>query len=325
MNAIRVHSFGGPEVLRLEGVPEPRPAPGQVRVRLRAAGVNPVETYIRAGQYGRLPSLPHTPGFDGAGVVVEAGESVRRFAPGDRVYVASVRLPEAGATYAEETVVDENEVWPLPEGIDFAQGAAIGIPCATAFRALHFVGRGRPGDWVLVHGASGAVGTAAVQLAKAFGMRVVGTAGTHAGRDLVQSLGADAALSHDAFDEARERTGGRGFDLIVELAAHRNLGRDLPLLAPGGRVVVVGSRGPVEVNPRDLMNCGGAVLALNLFFTPPEEYRRIHEGLGAALRTGALRPVVGRRVPLADAARAHEAVLEPGAVGKLVLEIGEPE
>ncbi|MBE3590597.1 MAG: NADPH:quinone reductase [Firmicutes bacterium] len=323
MKAIRVAEFGGPEVLRLETVPEPRPGPGQVCVRLRAAGVNPVETYIRSGQYGRLPQPPYVPGFDGAGVVVEVGEGTRRFAPGDRVYVASLRLPQGAATYAEETVVDEGEVWPLPEGIDFAQGAALGIPAGTAFRALHFVGGARPGDWLLVRGASGAVGTAAVQLAKAFGLRVVGTAGTPAGRDLALSLGAEAALPHDADDDARRHTGGHGFDLILELAAHKNLGRDLKLLAPGGRVVVVGSRGPVEVNPRDLMNCGGAVLALNLFFTPPDEYRRIHEGLGAALRAGVLRPVVGRRLPLEDAARAHEAVLEPGAMGKVVLEIGE--
>lgn len=322
MKAVRVRNFGSPDVLRVEELPQPRPAEGQVRVRMHAAGVNPAETYMRSGQYGSLPSLPYIPGFDGAGVVAEVGARVTRVAAGDRVYVASLRLPEGAATYAEETVVDENEVWPLPEGISFAQGAALGIPCGTAFRALHFVGRGQPGDWVLVHGASGAVGTAAVQLAEAAGMRVVGTAGTEKGRELARSLGADAALPHDALDEARQYTGGRGFELIVELAAHRNLGHDLPLLAPGGRVVVVGSRGSVEVTPRDLMNNGGAILALNLFFTPPDEYRRIHEGLGAAMRTGALRPVVGRSFSLAEAARAHEIVLEPGAVGKVVLEIG---
>ncbi|MDI3298073.1 MAG: NADPH:quinone reductase [Bacillota bacterium] len=321
MKAIRVHSFGGPDVLRLEEVPEPRPSAGQVRIRLHAAGVNPVETYLRAGQYGRLPTLPYTPGFDGAGVVEEAGEGVSRFAPGDRVYVASKRLPEGAATYAEATVVPEEEVWPLPDGVGFAEGAAVGIPCATAFRALHFVGRAQPGDWVLVHGASGGVGTAAVQLAKAAGMHVAGTAGTEEGRELAASLGADAALPHDAFEEARALTGGRGFDVVLELAAHANLGRDLTLLAPGGRVVVVGSRGPVEINPRDLMNCGGTITALSHFYTPADEYRRIHEGLAAALRTGLLRPVVGRRLPLAQAARAHEAVLEPGAVGKVVLEI----
>ncbi|MBX5465866.1 MAG: NADPH:quinone reductase [Clostridia bacterium] len=321
MKAIRVHSFGGPDVLRLEDVPEPRPSAGQVRVRLRAAGVNPVETYIRAGQYGRLPTLPYTPGFDGAGVVEEVGEGVTRFAPGDRVYVASKRLPEGAATYAEATVVDQGEVWPLPDGVDFAQGAAVGIPCATAFRALHFVGRAQPGDWVLVHGASGGVGTAAVQLAKGAGLHVVATAGSEAGRELALSLGADVALPHEATEEARLETGGRGFDVILELAAHANLGRDLALLAPGGRVVVVGSRGPVEINPRELMNAGAAITALSHFYTPDEEYRRIHEALVAALRSGVLRPVVGRRLPLAQVARAHEAVLEPGAVGKVALEI----
>jgi NADPH:quinone reductase len=166
------------------------------------------------------------------------------------------------------------------------------------------------------------VGTAAVQLARAAGLRVVGTAGTEEGRRLVSEQGAHEVLDHRAPDYLGQLgglTGGRGVDVILEMLANVNLDRDLGVLAKGGRVVVIGSRGTVEINPRQAMTRDAAILGMTLFNTSPQELAGIHAALGAGLEAGTLRPVVGRELPLAEAARAHEEVLKPGAHGKIVL------
>src|SRR5215470_7703707 len=174
MKAIRVHEFGEPDVLRLEEVPMPRPGPGQALVRMHAVGVNPVETYIRAGTYARVPDLPYTPGNDGAGVVEQVGSDVRDFKPGDRVYTAG----SVSGTYAEFALCKTEQVHRLPANISFGQGAAMGTPYATAYRGLFQRAQAGPGETVLVHGASGGVGMAAVQLARSRGLCVLGTAGS---------------------------------------------------------------------------------------------------------------------------------------------------
>ncbi|HZI20262.1 MAG TPA: NADPH:quinone reductase [Pyrinomonadaceae bacterium] len=318
MRAVRVYEFGGPEVLRLEEVAEPRPAAGQVSVRVRAVGVNPVDTYIRSGVHAVRPPLPWTPGLDAAGVVEEVGEGVTRFAPGDRVYTAG----SLAGTYAELTVCRESQVHTLPDRVAFAQGAGVNTPYATAYRALFQRARAVPGETVLVHGASGGVGTAAVQLARAAGLRVVGTAGTEEGLRLVMEQGAHHALSHSEegyLEELTRLTGGRGPDVIVEMLANVNLNRDLEVVGHGGRVVVVGSRGAVEINPRLAMTRDAAVLGMSLFNASEREAESIHAAVVAGLESGTLRPVVGRELPLEEAARAHEQVLAPGAYGKIVL------
>ncbi|HTW23809.1 MAG TPA: NADPH:quinone reductase [Candidatus Baltobacteraceae bacterium] len=318
MKAIRVHQFGGPEVLKLEDVPDPKPAAGQVVVRVRAAGVNPVEAYVRAGAYAKLPSLPYTPGSDAGGTVESVGPNVSRFKPGDRVYVGG----SISGTYAELALCDERSVYPLPAPATFAQGAAMHVPYATAFRALFNRGNARGAETVLIHGASGGVGTAAVQLARAAGLRIVGTAGSDRGRKLVAEEGAHTVLDHKSpkhFEEALAATGGRGYDLIVEMLSNVNLGRDLPLLAPRGRVVIVGSRGPVEINPRDTMSRDATILGMSLNNASPEELAGIHAALGAGLENNTLRPLIGKEFPLAEAANAHEAQMEGDAYGKIVL------
>lgn len=318
MKAIRINEFGGPEVLRLEDVPEPAPAAGQVLVRVRAAGVNPVDTYIRSGVHAVKPALPYTPGLDAAGEVEAVGEGVTRFQTGQRVYTAG----SLTGTYAELTLCEESQCHPLPERVTFAQGAGIFTPYATAYRALFQRANAKPGETVLVHGASGGVGTAAVQLARAAGLRVVGTAGTEEGRRLVSEQGAHEVLDHRAPDYLGQLgglTGGRGVDVVLEMLANVNLDRDLGVLAKGGRVVVIGSRGPVEINPRQAMTRDAAILGMTLFNTSPQELQGIHAALGAGLEAGTLRPVVGRELSLAEAARAHEEVLKPGAYGKIVL------
>lgn len=318
MKAIRVREFGGPEVLALEEVPEPRAAAGQVLVRVRAAGVNPVDTYIRSGVHAVRPQLPYTPGLDAAGVVEAAGEGVTRLSAGQRVYVAG----SLTGTYAELALCEESQAHPLPERVSFPQGAGIYTPYATAYRALFHRARAVPGETVFVHGASGGVGTAAVQIARAAGLRVVGTAGTEEGRRLVSEQGAHHVLDHGRegyLERLTELTGGRGPEVILEMLANVNLNKDLGVVAKHGRVVVIGSRGTVEINPRLAMTRDAAVLGMTLFNASPEEMARVHAALAAGLEAGTLRPVVGRELPLAEAARAHEEVLKPGARGKIVL------
>ena len=322
MKAVRVHEFGDPEVLRVEEVPAPHVGSGQVLVRMHAIGVNPVETYIRAGTYARLPELPYTPGNDGAGVVEQTGDSVTEFKSGDRVYTAGSMT----GTYAEFALCRTEQIHRLPAKVSFAQGAAIGTPYATAYRGLFQRGNARPGETVLVHGASGGVGTAAVQLARTRGLRVLGTAGSDQGLKLTREQGAHEVFDHRTsarFEQIAQATGGRGVDVIVEMLANVNLGKDLTVLAKGGRVVVIGSRGTVEINPRDTMQREADVRGMILPNTPPEELASIHAALVAGLENGSLRPAIGKEFPMAEAAQAHRAVMEPGAFGKIVLVPGK--
>jgi NADPH2:quinone reductase len=318
MKAIRVSQFGSPEVLQLAEVPKPQAGPGQILVRIHAAGINPVDCYVRSGAYAAKPPLPYTPGKDAGGLVEAVGNDVNQFKAGDRVYLAD----SLTGTYAEYALCNTAQVHPLPANISFAQGAAIYIPYATAWRALFQRARAMPGETVLIHGATGGVGIAAVQLARAAGLVVIGTGGTEAGRKLVTAQGAHHVLDHrspDYLKQVAALTGGRGVDVIIEMLANVNLGKDLTLLALGGRVAIVGSRGPVEINPRDAMSHDAIILGVMLANTPPKEMTAIHAALGAGLANGTLQPVIARELPLSQAAAGHQAIMEPGAQGKIVL------
>jgi NADPH:quinone reductase len=323
MKAIVVHQFGGPDVLRLEEMPDPKPAAGEVLVRIRAAGVNPVDAYIHTGTYARKPPLPYTPGFDGAGEVEAVGAGVNDVKPGGRVYVAGPGKSGVGAgTYAELAICLPSQLHLLPARASFGQGAALGVPYCTAYRALFQRAWTKPGDTVLVHGATGGVGIAAVELAHARGTRVIGSGGTDMGLKTVREHGADVTVNHrepNYTETIKQATGGRGADVIVEMAAHINLDHDLGMLAKGGRIVVVGNRGRVEIDPRQAMGRDGTILGMTLFNVSDADFVEIHAGLIAGLTNGTLNPVVGREMPLAEAARAHQAVMEPGAHGKIVL------
>lgn len=316
MKAIRVHQFGAPEVMRFEEVPDPKPGPNQVVVRIKAAGVNPVDTYIRAGN--DAGTLPYTPGFDGAGIVEAVGPGVRRVKIGDRVYTSG----SLTGTYAEWTLCNETQVHGLPEKLSFEQGAAVNIPYATAYRALFQKARAVPSETVLVHGASGGVGIAAVQIARAAGLTVIGTGGTDQGRTLVEREGAHIVLDHkktDYLEKLMTFTGDRGVEVILEMLANVNLNKDLGVLAKGGRVVVIGNRGTIEIDPRHAMMRDASILGMALFNATESDLTRIHAALGAGLANETLRPIVGKEFSLRDAAAAHNAVLEPGAYGKIVL------
>lgn len=318
MRAIVINEFGGPEVMRVESIPEPVPGAGEVLVRIVAAGVNPLDAYRRAGTHSYRPPLPHTPGNDGAGVVEKVGAGVTGLGLRQRVYVTS----SLTGTYAEYAVCAAQAVQPLPKALSFAQGACIGIPYGAAYRALFLRAKALSGETVLVHGASGGVGVAAVQLARAAGLRVAGTAGSSRGMDLVLREGAHAAFDHTTADyaaEAFEWTKKSGFDVIVEMLANVNLAKDLALVARCGRIVVVGSRGTIEIDPREMMTRDAAILGMTLRNATLEERPRIDAALNAELESGALKPVVGREFPLEKAPEAHKGVMEPGAFGKIVL------
>jgi NADPH2:quinone reductase len=318
MHAIRVHKFGEPEVMRIEELPDPKPGLGEVVVEIRAAGVNPVDTYIRSGAYRQDLPLPYTPGIDGAGIITAIGPGVKHRNEGDRVYVAWCLT----GTYAGKVLCREFQTHPLAESVTFSQGAAIGVPYGAAFRALFQRAMAKADEVVLVHGASGGVGIAAVQLARGAGMRVIGTAGSDMGIELVLAQGAHHVLNHrePGYLQALEGlTCGNGVDVVLEMLANVNLGNDLTVLAKGGRVVVIGSRGPVEIDPRKTMLPETAILGMSLYSASDRDLSSMHAALGAGLENGTLRPVVSMEMPLADAAKSHHAVMEASTLGKIVL------
>jgi NADPH2:quinone reductase len=322
MNAIRVHQFGEPSVMKLEVMPDLSAGAGQVLVDVKAVGVNPVDTYIRTGLYASLPPLPYTPGSDAAGVVAAVGSDVHDFKAGHRVYISGTVHGRAYGSYAQRAACTIDQVHHLPDHVTFAEGAGVGVPYVTAWRALFEKGRAAPGETVLIHGASGAVGVAATQMASAAGLRVFGTAGTERGRQLAREQGAREVFDHSAPGYEKDvlaQTGGRGVDLIIEMLANVNLVKDLDLIAKRGRIAIVGSRGALELNPRAIMGKDATVVGFTNWNALPAELATAHAAIVAGMERSGYKPQVGKELPLADAARAHEDVLKPGAYGKIVL------
>jgi NADPH:quinone reductase len=319
MKAIQAHEFGGPEVLKLREVPVPQPGQDEVLVRVKAAGINPYDTYMRSGAYGaRNPALPFTPGSDAAGTVEAAGTGANHLEVGERVYTTGT----VSGAYAEFAVCRRDQVHHLPERVTYSQGAGIYVPYATGYRSLFQRANAKPGETALIHGASGGVGLAAIQWARAFGVNVIGTAGSEKGLELIRSQGAQPAFNHrlpDYQNAILNATQGRGVDVILEMLANVNLGHDLEMLAHRGRVVVIGSRGDVRITPRDLMTREAAIFGVMVWNTPTSEKSAIHGAIEAGLRNGTLQPFVGHELPLGAADEGHRRVMEPGAFGKIVL------
>jgi NADPH2:quinone reductase len=318
MKAIRIDEFGSPAVMKYLEAGDPHPGDGEVLVKIAAAGVNPVEAYIRSGMYARKPSLPYTPGVDGAGIVVEVGAGVTSCKPGERVYTSG----SVTGTYAEMAICAQHHIHLLPDNVTFQQGAALGVPYGTAYRALFQRARTIPGETVLIHGASGGVGIAALQLARAAGCTVVATGGTERGRTLLSEQLVHHVLDHTSdgyLDAIASITSGRGVDVILEMLANVNLAKDMTVLNKNGRIVVIGNRGTVEIDPRELMSRDASVLGMTLFNATLPDLISIHSALAAGLSNETLRPVIGREFPLKDAPQAHEAVMGKGAYGKIVL------
>jgi NADPH:quinone reductase len=322
MKAIRVHQFGDPSVMKLEDSPDKAPDAGQVLVEVKAAGVNPVDTYIRSGQYAALPPLPYTPGSDAAGIVAGVGSGVHECKTGDRVYISGTIDGRAYGSYAQRALCTIDQVHQLPSHVSFSEGAGVGVPYVTAWRALFDKGRALPGETVLIHGASGGVGTAAVQMASAAGLRVIGTAGTERGRQLAREQGAHEVLDHSAAGYEKDvlaKSGGRGVDLIIEMLANVNLVRDLDLIAKRGRIIIVGNRGAIELNPRAIMGKDATIVGFTNWNALPAELAIAHAAIVAGMERCGYKPQVGNELPLADASRAHGDVLKPGSYGKIVL------
>ncbi|NXU74107.1 QOR oxidoreductase, partial [Oreotrochilus melanogaster] len=320
MRAVRVFEFGGPEVLKLQSnVSIPVPNENQVLIKVHACGVNPVETYIRSGNYARKPALPYTPGSDVAGVIEGVGEQVTAFKKGDRVF--SIGTVSGG--YAEYALAAANRVFPLSDKLDFRQGAAIGIPYFTAYRALIQKGRAKAEESVLVHGASGGVGIATCQIARASGLKVLGTAGTVEGMNVVLRNGAHQAFNHreaNYVDKIKEYTGMEGVDVVIEMLSNINLATDLQLLSYGGRVMVVGCRGSIEINPRDTMSKESTITGVSLFLATEEEMQDCARAVLDGIEAGWLKPLVGSEYPLEKVVQAHEDIMHSsGARGKMVL------
>lgn len=304
--------------MQLEDVDRPEPIGTQVLVKIEAIGVNPVETYIRSGSHALRPELPYTPGRDAAGVVEAVGDEVTRWKPGDRVYTAN----SITGTYAEYALCDENDLGRLPENVSFEEGAGIWTPCATAYRALFQKAGATGGETVLIHGASGAVGVAATQWAKNAGLSVIGTASSEEGKRLAKEQGADHVLDHTDpahFAAAKEITGGRGVEVIVEMLANVNLQNDFEALAMFGRIVVVGNRGSLEFNPRVIMGKDATVYGMSLHNSLPSHRAEIHKAIFDGLDRGFLKPVIRTTMPLSAAVRAHHEVIEEKGFGKIVL------
>jgi len=318
MKAIIVREFGEPEVMKVEEVPMPETTGSQVLVRIEAAGVNPVDTYLRTGIHAHAPKLPYTPGKDGAGVVESVGPDVTKFKPGDRVYTAGT---ETG-TYAEFALCNESQLGFLPDNVSFEQGAGIWTPYATSYRALFQKAAVVVGETVLIHGASGGVGVAAVQWAKNAGAKVIGTASSDEGKQLVEQQGADAVFDHtdtDHLGEIREYTGGKGVDAIIEMLANENLERDFEALAMFGRITVVGNRGSLQFTPRQAMTKDATIYGMSLFNAPAYALEEIHSAIYDGLSHGYLNPIVRESFHLSDAPKAHREIIENKAFGKIVL------
>ena len=314
MKVIRVRQFGEPEVLVLEEAADPVIGPGQVLLETRAIGVNPVETYIRAGKFAGVP-LPWTPGSDAAGVVIAVGESVSQFRPGDRVFT----FKTLSGSYATKVLALAETVRKLPDNVSFEAGAALGIAAATAYRALLVRAGTKAGETVLVHGATGGVGTVALQLARAMGCTVIASAGTDEGKKLALELGANHVINHGDVEQVMKLTDGRGVNVIIEMLANQNLNKDLQMLAQSGRLVIVGSRGPIEIDPRLTMGKETEIRGMMLSPATPGEVHGMYAALIAALAAGFLRIPIGKRIPLAEAPRAHREIIEGKALGKMVL------
>jgi NADPH:quinone reductase len=318
MKAIVVREFGDPEVMKVEDVPTPAPTGVEILVKIEAAGVNPVDTYLRTGVHAHAPKLPYTPGKDAAGVVEAVGGEVKKFKPGDRVYTAD----SLTGTYAEYSLCNENQLGRLPDNMTFEQGAGVWTPYATSYRGLFQKAKAKRGETVLVHGASGGVGIAVVQWAKNAGLLVLGTASSNEGRDLARSQGADHVFDHSAenyLNEIQNVTGGRGVDIIIEMLANVNLQKDFDVLAMFGRITVIGNRGSLEFNPRSAMTKDATIYGMSLFNSPEAIRTEIHAAIFDGLSKGYLDPFVRKTFPLSEAPASHHEVMESKALGKIVL------
>lgn len=316
MRAIVVREYGGPKVLVDREIGIPDVGPGRILIRLMSAGVNPVDAYMREGSNGYEPILPFTPGMAGAGIIEDVGEGVIGYELKERVYV----INSVSGTYAEYCICSPDQIFPLPTEIGWTEAACLGVPYFTAARALFTKGRIIGDDSVLIHGASGSVGLACLQLLAGKASRVFGTAGSDAGMKLVLENGADACFNHnDAGHCEKIKKASGGVDLVVEMLADVNLKKDIAALSPGARIVVVGSRGRIDFSPRDLMGGEHTLIGLKITQASLEEKISYAKLIEEGIERGQIKPPIRAAFALEDAYRAHKALMESPSTGSIVL------
>lgn len=322
MKAIRIHEYGGPEVLVYEDVPIPHPGESQILVRVEAATVNPIDIAVREDRFPTPRQPPKTLGSDGAGIVESVGAKVLAVRPGDRVFFSGLGIGSEGS-YADYALIAETQAVLMPATLSFADAAALGMVFPTAYYALVVRGGLKPGETALVQGAAGGVGSASVQLAKALGARVIATISGTERADLVRSLGADESIDYkreDVVARTLALTDGKGVDLVHELVVSVNLAADVRLVAKGGRIVCTG-QGPLTEAALPI----GEALAkdVTLLFMSLNNAGRAGVAAIAAevaqmAADGRVKPVIGATFPLTQARRAHE-LLAGDHVGKIIL------
>lgn len=328
MKVVRFHEFGGPEVLRVENLPDPEPGPGEVRVRAEAIGVGVPDILMRRGNYEWIPPLPVVPGNEMAGIVDAVGGGVETIAVGDRVYVNSRELPQRGGGYAEAMVVPAGAVFAMPDNVDAAQAVALGN-YQLSWLLLNYASTPRAGDHILVHAAAGGVGGALVQVGKSMGLTVIGIAGSKAKADYVTQQGADAVIERNAEDigtRVADLTGGDGVDFIYDSVAGPGLSKDFAMLAPMGMVVMFGYLGG-DPDP-DLFahmraKFGDSVafrlFSIHVLDDKPAIRRGAMKSAMAALAAGEISPHIHSTMLLSDAADAHRLIEGGSVTGKVVL------
>ena len=324
MNAIQVHKFGGPEELKYStSVPRPTPGPDEVLVRVKAAGVNPVDAVIRQGGFGPQ-KFPFIPGTDFAGIVEEVGTNVTTFKVGERVYGSDTDSPNGMSAYAQFIAVKHHLVHPLHDTLTFSQGACLPIPYFTAYRALIHLGQAKPGETVFIHGASGGVGIASVQVASGLGLTVIGTSSTPEGQQLARKAGAHFVFNHyeeGYLEKVKEAAGERGIDLIIESIADKNLKKDLNLVRNKGRVVIVGGAADIPINPLDVFLREIVVKGVFIYSITKEELFETRHALYAGAKAGWLCPYIWKEFPLEKAVDAHVLLGSGGTCGKIILTV----
>ncbi|ROH90984.1 NAD(P)-dependent alcohol dehydrogenase [Stagnimonas aquatica] len=313
MQVIEYDRYGGPEVIELRDRSEPQPAAGEVLVRIHAAALNPKDALVRSGKFKRLagPGFPKRMGYDLAGEVAAVGEGVRGYTPGQPVY-GMIQSWRAGA-FAEYVALPADELAPRPAGLDYAQAAAIPLAAQTALQALRDLAGVRPGDRVAIHGASGGVGTLAVQIAKALGARVSAICGADSA-ELVRGLGADEVFDYRQTDPAR--LPGR-YQAYFDVFGNQRYGAVKPLLTARGCYV---STVPSARNIRDhLLTRLSPLKRARLVVVRSK--RADLEQLSEWVAQGRLKPLIAARLPLAETARAHAMIQGKNTHGKIVLDI----
>ena len=322
MKSVRLHEYGGPEVLKLDEVAQPEAQQGQAVVRVQRAGINFIDTYQRTGRY-QLPSLPATLGLEGSGVVEAVGPGVTEVKVGDRVAWSSVP-----GSYSEYVAAPADKLIPLPDAVDFDAGAALPLQGMTAHYLLHSLHETKPGETVLIHAAAGGVGRLAVQMAKLAGARVIGTVSTEEKAQLAREAGADHVILYtqqDFVEEAKRLTEGRGVDVVLDGVGKSTFPKSLEATRPRGRTVIFGSSsGPADpIAPNSLQNPAKTVSAGSLVWftgTRPELLERAN-AVFSWYAEGKLKIRIDRVLPLQQAAEAHRALEGRKSAGKILLSV----